>query len=90
MWNGPPAPAASGAPCAQRRELNSDLPTYADPCPKTWEWYHGLAHKNTLRENAGELWEPVRAIASYKQSCLKKLEGPLKEGGLGDHPLDLF
>ena len=82
MWNGPPAPAASGAPCARRRELNWELPTYANPCPKTREWYHGLQHKNALRENAGKLWEPVRATASYKQSCLKKLEGLLKEGGL--------
>ena len=77
MWNGPPAPAASGAPCARRRDLNLELPTYANPCPDTSEWYHGLQHKNDLRENAGKLWEPVRAIASYKQHCLKKLEGLL-------------
>ena len=82
MWNCPPAPAASGAPCAWRRDLNWKLPTYANPCPKTREWYDGLQHKNALRENAGKLWEPVRAIASHKQSCLKTLEGLLKESGL--------
>ena len=68
MWNGPPAPAASGAPCAWRRDLNWKLPTYANPCPKTREWYDGLQHKNALRENAGKLWEPVRAIASNRSS----------------------
>ena len=63
-----PAPAASGAreDGNWRATLLRDMPTYANPCPKTREWYHGLQHKNALRENAGKLWEPVRAIASTR------------------------
>ena len=37
MWNGPPAFAASGALSTQRRDLNNDLPGYANPCPTAME-----------------------------------------------------
>ena len=80
MWKGSqhdghPAPAASGAreDGNPRATLLDDLLAHANPCPTSEEWYRGLNHTNTLPTAAGELWDPVRAMASYKQFCLNQL-----------------
>ena len=54
------------------------MPAHANPCPTSEEWYDGLQHNHLLPTFeghliVGQLWEPVRAIASYKLYCLKML-----------------
>ena len=71
----------------RRAELLQDLRRYANPCPTSSDWYFGISHKNLLPDNSGTLWDVVRAIASYKQSSLKRLqdlcEWPVSKRGGG-------
>ena len=47
-------------------QLYDELPSHANPCPSSWDWQQGMSHRSTELDHRGQLWDPVRAIHSYK------------------------
>ena len=69
QWNNTAQPLAGRS---LRAELLDELPIFANPIPFVREWLKGIHHKNTYHP-WWQLWDPVRALASYKLITLEQL-----------------
>ena len=73
-----------------RAALWDDLIEHANPLPSQHEWVVGITHRSDQQSHRGQLWEPVRAIASNKVYRLRILEENMAAAsgapGLADPP----